>query len=98
MILSDIIALAKAGYTPANVKELMTLDTQQTAPADTAPADTAPADTAPADNTELDKLRAELAEVKVQLAEAQSANRRVDVSQNTNTLEAQIDEFVRAFM
>lgn len=29
MILSDIIALARAGYTPAQVKELMQLDTEQ---------------------------------------------------------------------
>lgn len=88
MKLEDIIALAKAGYKPSEVKELMEL--QQEPPKEEPPKEEPPKEEPPKDEPtkedEKDKtisdLQAQLADIQSKLDIAQKANQRMDQSGN----------------
>ena len=88
MKLEDIIALAKAGYKPSEVKELMEL--QQELPKEEPPKEEPPKEEPPEDEPpkedEKDKtisdLQAQLADIQSKLDIAQKANQRMDQSGN----------------
>ena len=88
MKLEDIIALAKAGYKPSEVKELMEL--QQELPKEEPPKEEPPKEEPPKEEPpkedEKDKtisdLQAQLADIQSKLDIAQKANQRMDQSGN----------------
>lgn len=88
MKLEDIIALAKAGYKPSEVKELMEL--QQELPEEEPPKEVPPKEEPPKEEPpkedEKDKtisdLQAQLADIQSKLDIAQKANQRMDQSGN----------------
>jgi DNA-binding transcriptional MerR regulator len=93
MKLEDIIALAKAGYKPSEVKELMEL--QQELPKEEPPKEEPPKEEPPKEELpkeeppkedEKDKtisdLQAQLADIQSKLDIAQKANQRMDQSGN----------------
>lgn len=82
MKLEDIIALARAGYKPSEVKELMEL--QQELPKEEPPKEEPPKEEPPKED-EKDKtisdLQAELADTQSKLADTQS---KLDIAQKAN--------------
>lgn len=107
----DIIALAKQGYKPADIKELMALDIPETPEApetpeppaeDPAPTDT-PKDTEtpakatgqPAEDTTKD---AEIEALKAKVSELQKTNQTTDQSGNEPDPQKDLDDIVRSFM
>ena len=114
MNLSDIIALAKAGYKPNDIKELIELSkgTQTTGteePAETEPKEVSqpepekvteePASTEPG-ATDIEELRAQLAQVRKDLEIAQAKNITHDNSSATENIDPQkvLNDITRKFM
>lgn len=106
----DIVALAKQGYKPADIKELMALDTPEEpeAPETKTPAENpAPTETPkdtetpakatgqPAEDTTKD---AEIEALKAKVAELQKTNQTANQSGNTPDPQKDLDDIVRSFM
>ena len=114
MKFSDIITLAKAGYKPGEIKELLALTTESPAAAPeteetpvTNPKEDmqpeAPKESSPtADNAmseEIKQLKAQLAKAQADLAAAQQTNIKKDVSGATVlSPQAVLNDIVRSFM
>lgn len=106
----DIVALAKQGYKPADIKELMALDIPETneAPETETPAENPappeksedPATSAKAtEQPEEDKTKDEEIEaLKAKVAELQKTNQTVNQSGNTPDPQKDLDDMVRSFM
>lgn len=106
----DIVALAKQGYKPADIKELMALDIPETpeAPETETPAEVptdpevsddtateAKATPQPAEDTTKD---AEIEVLRAKVAELQKTNQTVNQSGNTPDPQKDLDDIVRSFM
>ena len=113
-LFGDIVALAKAGFTPAAVKELMAMDKQQT-PAEEHPEilpeeEEQPEDENAPEEPEKEKAKPELKDnteelqkqiddLKKQLKEAQKNNTKKNLSNEALVSKTNtIDEIVRSFM
>lgn len=107
MTIADIIALAKNGYKPGDIKELIELSKE--APADPEPNVTNEPTPEPEPKTdpepqpdfaaELEKLKAENEKIKADLLAAQEANRRQpnpEIPQQT--LDEKLTDIAKAFM
>lgn len=106
----DIIALAKQGYKPADIKELMALDTPESpeAPETTEPPADVPADPEVSDDTATaakataqpveDNKDAEIEALKAKVAELQKTNQTANQSGNTPDPQKDLDDIVRSFM
>lgn len=106
----DIVALAKQGYKPADIKELMALDIPETpeAPETETPAevpevpevsdDTATAAKATAQPAEDTTKDAEIEALRAKVAELQKSNQTVNQSGNTPDPQTDLDDIVRSFM
>lgn len=113
-LLNDIAALAKAGYTVAEVRELMTLAQDQTLEKKSPdPAKDPEAEKEPEpekQNPEMEKQSlkesqepsgdqsGEIENLKKQLAAAQDANRKKDISGSVKTDQDTLNDLVKAFM
>ncbi len=107
----DIIALAKQGYKPADIKELMALDIPETPEAPETP-ETPAEDPAPPEKSDdpatsakateqpgEDKTKGEEIEaLKAKVAELQKTNQATDQSGNTPDPQTDLDDIVRSFM
>ena len=114
MKFADIIALAKAGYKPGEIKELLALQTPDEAASDDAqePAEILPKGeaqpapekveepTAPTDDRdeEIKALKDQVAALRSDLKKAQNNNTRTDLSGEKPDTQAQLDDLVRSFM
>ena len=108
MKFTDIIALAKAGYSPADVREFMNKDisdTSTTAPEAVSPAPdvetTAPeaVSLAPDVVSELTEDQKKIIDLEAKIAEMQKANVNKNLSDVDNTSdEDRLKELVRSFM
>lgn len=105
----DIVALAKQGYKPADIKELMSLDIPETteAPETESPAEDPtpseksddPATSAKAtEQPEEDKTKEEIEALRAKVAELQKNNQTVNQSGNTPDPQKDLDDIVRSFM
>ena len=108
--IGDIFALAKQGYKPADIKELMALDipespeaSETTEPPAEVPADpevsddTATAAKATAQQAE-DNKDAEIEALKAKVSELQKTNQATDQSGNEPDPQKDLDDIVRSFM
>ena len=104
----DIVALAKQGYKPADIKELMALDTPEepeepeTGKEDTPPApeptdDPATAAKATAQPAEVDKDK-EIEELKKTVAELQKTKQSENQAGNEPDPQKDLDDIVKSFM
>jgi hypothetical protein len=105
----DIIALAKQGYKPADIKELMALDIPETpeAPETEATAEV-PADPEVSDDTATaakataqpaeDNKDAEIEALRAKVSELQKTNQTVNQSGNEPDPQKDLDDIVRSFM
>lgn len=107
----DIVALAKQGYKPADIKELMALDIPETPEAPETPeppaenpappeksddtATEAKATPQPAEDTTKD---AEIEALKAKVSELQKTNQTVNQSGNEPDPQKDLDDIVRSFM
>ena len=106
----DIVALAKQGYKPADIKELMTLDIPETPEApeteppvedpappekSDAPATSAKAPEQPGEDKTKDE---EIEALRAKVAELQKTNQTVNQSGNTPDPQKDLDDIVRSFM
>lgn len=114
MKFSDILALAKQGYKPSDIKELISLteDTQTSGteePAETAPKEVTqpepakvidtPAPTAIGESDKIKELEAQLAQVRKDLEKAQKNNTKHDNSGEPPPDRQQVlNDIVRGFM
>ena len=114
MKFSDIIALAKAGYKPGEIKELLALQTPDDAASDDAqePAEILPKEevqpapekaeepTAAADDRdeEIKALKDQITALRSDLKKAQNNNARTDLSGEKPDPQAQLNDLVRSFM
>jgi len=106
----DIIALAKQGYKPADIKELMALDIPESpeAPETTEPPADNPADPEVSDDTATaakataqpaeDTKAAEIEALRAKVSELQKTNQTTDQSGNTPDPQTDLDDIVRSFM
>ena len=105
----DLVALAKQGYKPADIKELMALDIPEAteAPETETPAEV-PADPEVSDDTATaakataqpaeDNKDAEIEALKAKVSELQKTNQATDQSGNTPDPQEDLDDIVRSFM
>ena len=106
----DIVALAKQGYKPADIKELMALDIPETteAPETETPAEV-PADPEVSDDTataakvtaqpaEDTTKDAEIEALRAKVSELQKTNQTVNQSGNEPDPQNDLDDIVRSFM
>lgn len=110
MKFDDIIALAKQGYKPADIKELLSLSTEpEPAQPEPEPAQPEPEQVQPepertqtgTDNSqEIEALRAQLAQTQAALKTAQQANTRQNLQDETKAQETinNINDWARSFM
>ena len=114
MKFGDLIALAKAGYKPSEIKELLSLDAESAGvekPAETVPKEETqpepekteekPADPEaekPEDIDDMHELQAEIDRLRQQLAKAQEENTKKDTSGNLKDPQEELNEIVRRFM
>lgn len=103
----DIVALAKQGYKPADIKELMALDTPEEPEAPETPEPPAPTETPkdtetpakatgqPAEDTTKDAV---IEALKAKVAELQKTNQTANQSGNTPDPQKDLDDIVRSFM
>ena len=114
MKFSDLISLAKQGYTPADIKELLALaednpkgekpaetsqkDEQQPEPEKPAEETAQQEDPKPAVEDNSAELQKQIDELKVQLAAAQKANAQRDLSGEIPDPNQYINDLVREFM
>lgn len=102
MTIADIIALAKNGYKPGDIKELIELSKE--APADLEPNEPTPepeTDPEPQPDfaAEIEKLKAENEKIKADLLAAQEANRRQPNPEiPRQTLDEKLTDIAKAFM
>ena len=107
----DIVALAKQGYKPSDIKELLALDIPESPEAPETPEapaevpldpevsdDTATAAKATAQPAEDTTKDAEIEALKAQVAELQKTNQTVNQSGNTPDPQKDLDDIVRSFM
>lgn len=88
MILKDLIALAKAGYTPAAVKELLTMDADNKAEAEEAPAAVPKEETQPdVQNAETEGTSPTLTEDIVKALEKQVQELKNELESNKQKLQ-----------
>ena len=113
-LFGDIVALAKAGFTPAAVKELMAMDKQQNPaeePAEIlpkeevhpeeakAPEEPEKEDAKPELKDKTEELQKQIDDLKRQLKEAQKNNTKKNLSNEVPASKTNtIDEIVRSFM
>ena len=110
MIITDIIALAKAGYTPKDVKDLIALDKAESAEEPKAEGAEEPkaesAEEPEAEGTEEPKAegadiidyQAKVAELERKIADMQKENTSKDISKDKKDTEDVLKELVRAYM
>lgn len=87
MLLKDLVALAKAGYSPAQVKEILSMETESKAEAEEAPAAVPKEETQPeAQNAETDASTQPLTEDIVAALEKQVQELKKELESNKEAL------------
>lgn len=107
MNLTDILALAKQGYKPADIKELIAMaepvaqpePTPEPVPAPTPePVPEPTPEPQPEPNAEVIALQKQLDETQKALKAAQSLNRHKQVNPQPQSVEDNLDDWARSFM
>ena len=104
MTIADIIALAKSGYKPGDIKELIELSKEapadpQAEPNEPTPEPKTDPEPQPDLTAELEKLKAENEKIKADLLAAQEANRRQpNPEKPEQTLDEKLTDIAKAFM
>lgn len=106
MKLEDVIAFAKAGYKPADVKALMELESKDVEVIEDEVEDVevpedeeVPEDDAPDISEEIKKLKEELEQTKMALKNAQKKNTKTKVDEGDGIDDVEVlDSFIRSFM
>lgn len=111
-VFGDLVALARAGYTPAQVKEILSMQTEEAKPAEepteTAPKEVAQPETEKAPDPKpeagedkkedsLLELQKKLAAAEEKLADLQKQNSTKDISEQKPKTNP-LDDMVRRFM
>ena len=112
-LFGDIVALAKAGFTPAAVKELMAMDKQTPAEdppeispkeeeqpeEEKAPEEPEKEEAKPEPEDKTKELQKQIDDLKKQLKEAQKNNTKKNLSNEVSASKTNtVDEIVRSFM